>query len=119
MPHKFTTAGGSEVLPTNGGPYYTGEMSADWPRGQVYLEFFSDAAGTIPVTPSAGEVITEGAPMGNMYLAAGNVSSILAASVGGSPMYEPPSFDGCVIRGRLAFYGVVGAPYARAIFWRS
>ena len=119
MPYKFMTAGESEVLPVAGGPYYTDEMSADWTRGSVYVEFFSDAAGTIPVTPTAGDVIVEASPMGNLFMASGNVSKILAASAGTAPMYEPPSFDGCAIKGRLTFSGVTGALTCRAIFWRS
>jgi hypothetical protein len=119
MLHKFMTSAGSEVLPTNGGPYYTEDMSADWMRGQIYIEFFSDAAGTVPAIPTAGEVVASGTPMGNVYMAPGNVGSVQASNVGGDPMYEPPEFLGCVIRGRLTFSGITGAPYARAVFWRS
>lgn len=119
MPYKFMTAGGSEVLPTNAGPYYTDEMSADWPTGQVYVEFYSDAAGTVPVTPTAGEVFAAGTPLGHVYMSAGNVGSILAINAGTEPMYEPTTFEGCVIKGRLTFSGITGAPYARAVFWRA
>ena len=119
MLHKFMTDGGSEVLPTAGGPYFTEDMSADWPRGQVYVEFFSDAAGLIPVSPTAGDVIAEASPMGNLFMASGNVSKILAANAGSPPMYEPPTFDGCAIKGKLTFSGVTGALTCRAIFWRS
>ena len=119
MPYKFMTAGESEVLPVGGGPYYTEEMSADWTRGAVYVEFFSDAAGLIPVRPTAGDVIAEASPMGNLFMASGNVSKILAVNAGTAPMYEPPTFDGCAIKGRLTFSGVTGALTCRAIFWRS
>ena len=119
MPYKFMTDGESEVLPVNGGPYYTEEMSADWTRGAVYVEFFSDSAGEIPATPTAGEVIAEASPMGNLFMVAGNVGKIQANNVGGNPMYEPPTFDGCAIKGRLTFSGITGAATCRAIFWRS
>lgn len=119
MPYKFMTDGESEVLPVNGGPYFTDEMSADWNTGHVYIEFFSDAAGTIPATPTAGDVVAEGTPMGTLYMASGNVSKILANNAGNPPMYEPPTFDGCVIRGRLTMTGITGAATCRAIFWRS
>ena len=119
MPHKFMTAGESEVLPVSGGPYYTDEMSADYGYGAVYVEFFSDAAGTIPATPTAGDVIAEASPMGNLFMASGNVSKILAVNAGAAPMYEPPTFDGCAIKGRLTFSGITGAVTCRAIFWRS
>lgn len=119
MPYKFMTAGESEVLPVSGGPYYTDEMSADYGYGAVYVEFFSDAAGTIPATPTAGDVIAEASPMGNLFMASGNVSKILAVNAGSSPMYEPPTFDGCAIKGRLTFSGITGAATCRAIFWRS
>ena len=119
MPYKFMTAGESEVLPVNGGPYYTDEMSADYGYGAVYVEFFSDAAGTIPATPTAGDVIAEASPIGNLFMASGNVSKILANNAGNQPMYEPPVFEGCAIRGRLTFTGVTGALTCRAIFWRS
>ena len=119
MPYKFMTAGESEVLPVNGGPYYTDEMSADYGYGAVYVEFFSDAAGTVPATPTAGDVIAEASPMGTLFMASGNVSKILAVNAGSPPMYEPPVFEGCAIRGRLTFSGVTGALTCRAIFWRS
>lgn len=119
MPYKFMTAGESEVLPVNGGPYYTDEMSADYGYGAVYVEFFSDAAGTIPATPTAGDVIAEASPMGTLFMASGNVSKILAVNAGSPPMYEPPVFEGCAIKGRLTFSGITGALTCRAIFWRS
>lgn len=119
MPYKFMAAGESEVLPVNGGPYYTDEMSADYGYGAVYVEFFSDAAGLIPVSPTAGDVIAEASPMGNLFMASGNVSKILAVNAGSPPMYEPPTFGGCAIKGRLTFSGVTGALTCRAIFWRS
>lgn len=119
MPYKFMTAEESEVLPVNGGPYYTDEMSADWAYGAVYVEFFSDAAGTVPATPTAGDVVAEASPMGTLFMASGNVSKILAVNAGSPPMYEPPVFEGCAIKGRLTFSGVTGALTCRAIFWRS
>ena len=119
MPYKFMTAGESEVLPVNGGPYYTDEMSADYGYGAVYVEFFSDAAGTVPATPTAGDVIAEASPMGNLFMASGNVSKILAVNAGSPPMYEPPVFEGCAIKGRLTFSGITGALTCRAIIWRS
>ena len=119
MPHKFMTAGGLEVLPVSGGPYFTEEMSADWTRGTVYIEFFSDADGLVPASPTAGDVVAEGTPMGKLFMASGNVPKILAVNVGTSPLYEPPVFDGCVIQGRLTLNGVTGASTCRAIFWRS
>ena len=119
MPYKFMTAGESEVLPVNGGPYFTEEMSADWAYGAVYVEFFSDAAGTVPATPTAGDVVAEASPMGTLFMASGNVSKILAVNAGSPPMYEPPVFEGCAIKGRLTFSGVTGALTCRAIFWRS
>lgn len=118
MPYKFMTAGESEVLPVNGGPYYTDEMSADYGYGAVYVEFFSDAAGTVPATPTAGDVIADASPMGNLFMASGNVSKILAVNAGTAPMYEPPVFEGCAIKGRLTFSGITGALTCRAIFWR-
>lgn len=106
-------------MPVGGGPYYTDEMSADYGYGAVYVEFFSDAAGTIPSTPTSGDVIAEASPMGNLFMASGNVSKILAVNAGTAPMYEPPTFEGCAIKGRLTFSGVTGAITCRAIFWRS
>ena len=119
MPYKFMTAGESEVLTVNGGPYFTDEMSADYGYGAVYVEFFSDAAGTVPATPTAGDVIAEASPMGTLFMASGNVSKILAVNAGSPPMYEPPVFEGCAIKGRLTFSGITGALTCRATFWRS
>lgn len=119
MRYSFKTADGSEVLPTSGVPCFTDEMSSGYATGQVYIEFYSDAAGTVPVTPTGGEVYAYGTPLGTVYMRSGNVNGIQAANAGTEPMYEPPMFEGCVIRGKLEFSGVTGAAYARAIFWRS
>lgn len=110
---------GGYVLPTANGQHITGLMSADYSIGQFYIEFFSDADGLNQVTPSGGLITVEGSPMGNVYLLAGNTSSILAENVAPSGGYEPPRFSGCMIRGRVSFSGIAGAPFARATFWRT
>lgn len=59
------TPAGSEVLPVANATLYTGDMSAsNASQCQVYVEFFSDASGLVPVTPTAGLMSAEVSPMG-------------------------------------------------------
>ena len=65
--------GGGEVLPVTDGIYYTktgvGASTAD--NCQVYIELFTDAAGTVLASPSAGTIKPEGSPMGQAWRARG------------------------------------------------
>jgi hypothetical protein len=114
------TLAGGEVLPTANATYYT--LSMDYPQAQhcqVFAEFFSDAAGTIPVSPTGGEVKCWVSPMGINYVTAGNAASIKAIDCG-TPLsnYVVPLFYGRAEMGRIEFSGITGAPYARVNFWR-
>ena len=113
------THNGSEVLPTANATHYSAQMSADYSAGHVYVEFFSDAAGTVRVTPTAGIAVVEGSPFGNAYMRAGNVTHINANDAGTAPDYEPPVFEGCMTMCRVTFAGVTGAAYARVTVWRA
>lgn len=113
------TPAGSEVLPVANATLYTQDMNtSSASRCQVYVEFFSDAAGTIPVTPSAGLMSAEITPMGHGWLASSNHNVINAADAGVSATYEPPYFEGRAKQGRISFSGVAGAVTARVTFWR-
>lgn len=113
------TGAGSEILPTADATFYTddiqGGLANNW---QAYVEFFSDAAGTVPVTPSGGTVTITARPMDNNYLPAPN-SAVITASACGSPnsSYTPPLFAGRVTKGRVVFSGIAGAAFCRVTFW--
>lgn len=111
---------GGEILPTANGTLLTDSMSANPSQScQVYIEFFSDAAGTVPVTPSAGTVTVQGSPMGSNWLAPSN-GGVIQANTVGSPVstYTPPFFQGRMAQGRITFAGIAGASFARVTFWR-
>ena len=116
--YPVKTVGGLRVLPTADAVHFTDTMSADYQEAQVYFEFFSDAAGAVPATPTGGTIVVAGTPTGNVYLSAGNTAIVTASDVTAIGLYEPPKFVGCVIKGRIQFIGITGAPYARATFWR-
>lgn len=111
---------GSEVLPVTNGIYYTkagmGASTAD--NCQVYVEFFTDAAGTVLASPSAGTVSAQGSPMGEAWLAPSSGSTVNAADVKSVSAYTPPVFFGRMERGRVTLAGIAGAVTARITFWR-
>lgn len=110
---------GSSVIPTADATHYTGLMSADYSVGQVYVEFFSDAAGTALVTPTGGIVTATGSHNNQTFMPPGNVSHIMASFAGTSPTYEPPMFQGCMTNCKITFSGITGADYARVTVWRA
>ena len=113
------TPAGSEVLPVANATLYTGDMSASTSaRCQVYVEFFSDAAATIPVTATAGLMSAEVTPMGAAWMASSNHNVINVADVGTAATYEPPYFEGRAKQGRITLSGITGALTARITFWR-
>lgn len=110
-------SGSSPILATNAGPYYTDTMSGDHALLAAYIEFFSDAAGTIPVTPTAGTVTISGRPMENNYIDLGTINATQAITP--TSTYAPVLYNGLVTMGRVTFTGVTGAAYARVVFWRD
>ena len=108
----------SSVVPTANGTYYTEEIPSNFAQFQCYLTFFSDAAGTLPVTPTAGTATFAGTPEGITYLAATNpVVNCNTVIANGLSTYTPPTITGRVKKGRVIFAGVAGAAYARITFW--
>ena len=113
------TPAGGEVLPVANATLYTGDMSASSAsRCQVYVEFFTDAAGTVLASPSAGTVSAQGTPMGEVWLAPSSGATINAADVKAVGTYTPPVFTGRMRQGRVTFAGITGAVTARITFWR-
>lgn len=110
-------SGSSPVLATNAGPYYTDSMSGDHALLAVYIEFFSDAEGTIPVTPTAGTATISGRPMENNYIDLGTITATQAITP--TSTYAPVLYNGLVTKGRVTFAGVTGAAYARVTYWRD
>lgn len=117
--YPIKTAGGAEVLPTANATLFTdsipGGHADNW---QAYVEFYSDAAGTVPVTPTAGTVTINATPMGNNYLPSPN-SAVINATACSTPSssYTPPLFTGRVVKGRAVLAGITGAAYCRITFW--
>lgn len=116
-------SGSNVVIPVSGATFFTPEVSPleanSYSHWQFYIEFFSDAAGTIPATPSAGTIDVAATPLGNNYLTASNVQTIQATACGTpTSTYTPPAAEGALRRGRITFTGVTGAAYCRATFWR-
>lgn len=106
------------VISTASGTYYTDSMSADWSDCQVFVEFFSDAAGDVPATATAGTITVEASPMGGIYIAAGTGTPISATAVSAGT-YTPARFIGPAVRGRVTLAGITGAAYAKITFWRD
>lgn len=116
--YDVLNANGGVVLPTANGTFYTGDMNEDYEECQVYIEFFSDSAGKTLATATAGTVTVTGSPMGNIFLAASNLTTINASEVS-LGTYTPAEMSGCMVKGKIAFAGVTGADYARVQFWRA
>lgn len=110
-------SGASPILPTGAGPYYTELMSGDHALLQVNVEFFSDAAGTTPVTPTAGTVAIAGSPMGNNYQSLGTITATQAITPDST--YTSITATGPCVMGRVTFTGITGAAYAKVNFWRD
>lgn len=112
--------GGGEVLPVTDGVYYTasnmGGSLAD--NCQVYIELFTDTAGTVLASPSAGTVSVQGSPMGEVWLAPSSGATINASDVKVAGTYTPPVFTGRMQQGRVTLAGIAGAVTARITFWR-
>lgn len=114
------TPAGSEVLPVADATLYTGDMSASSASNcQVYVEFFSDADGLIPTTPTAGTIDIKSTPMGSNWISPSAGGPINAVDVS-SPVstYVPPYIVGRAARGRASLSGITGAVSARITFWR-
>lgn len=108
----------STVLPTADGTLYTDDISGEYGSFQVYIEFFSDAGATIPVTPTAGTVTIAGTPNGTHYLAAANpVITATTVIANGLATYTPPTITGQVKKARAIFAGITGAAYAKITIW--
>lgn len=110
-------SGSSPVLSTSGGPYLTEPMSGDHALLAVYIEFYSDAAGIVPVTPTAGTVTISGRPMENNYIDLGTITA--AQAITPTSTYAPVLYNGLITMGRVTFTGVTGAAYARVTYWRD
>lgn len=108
----------STILPTTDGTLLTGDVPGDYAQFQIYIEFFSDAAATVPVTPTAGTATFAGAPNSSHWLAANN-PTITATTViaNGLATYTPPTITGMVTKARVTFAGITGAPYAKVTLW--
>lgn len=109
---------GSTIVVTTDATLYTEYMPAGYGTAIVCVEFFSDAEATIPAAATAGTIACECTPNGSVYIPAGTGSPIIASRVA-SGLYDPPTFDGPAVRGRVTFSGITGAAYARVSFWRD
>lgn len=71
----------SSVMPVSAATFYTADMSPQFQDCYFYIEFYSDAAGTTAVTPTAGTITQQGAPYKNSWLYSPDATSISATSV--------------------------------------
>lgn len=114
---------GNVVTPVSAATFYTPAVSPleanQYSNWQFYIEFFSDAAGTVPVTPTAGTISVAASPLGNNYLTASNTQTIQATTcVTPDSTYTPPAAEGMLTRGKVTLAGITGAAYFKAVFWR-
>lgn len=84
----------------------------------MYVELYSDVAGTTPVAATAGTIEVKGSPLGNVFLAPPANGTLQATNIN-SGDYTPPAFFGLIAKARVTFAGITGAPYARVAFGRS
>lgn len=120
MPASFNVlnSSGGTVLSVANGTFFTGEIAGQYEKFQVFVEFFSNAACTVPATPTAGTITVSGTPMGNSYLSAANsVITATAVVTGGLSTYTAPSINGPMRKGRAILAGITGATHAKIIFW--
>ena len=94
-------------------------MDHQFGTAQFFIEFFSDAAGLVPVTPTAGTIVSEMSPSGTTWFSseAGDIAA--TDVVVGSASYDIPTFYGQALYGRVTLSGITGAAYFRAWFWRA
>lgn len=118
MANLFSAKSGTSFVVPTTGTHLTDLMSGDYGLCRVYVEFYSNAAGTTPATPTAGTVTLEVSPVGNVWLPLDNATPLPAAMVAAGT-YDAPTHHGMATRGRVTFTGIVGAAYARVIFWRD
>ncbi len=110
---------GTTILPISDTSFFTPELTTGATDAEVYFEFFSDAAGTTPVTPTAGTITVSGSPLGNNYLAASSNNVIQATQVeAGDSSYTPPVLDGLTVRARIVLDGITGATYMKAVLFK-
>lgn len=114
----FKTADGSSLIPVADGDFYTDLMSASYEKAiQSSIEFYSDAAGTVKVTPTAGTVTVTGTPNDSSYY------SIEDGTFDAADAYlisrVKPNAIGCMTKAKITLSGVTGAAYVKAFMWRS
>lgn len=105
---------GSTIIPTANASILCETMRGDHANCQFFIEFFSDAAGVIPVTPTGGTITVQGSPMGNNFVN-GNAKPLRAIDCG-TPIsvYQPPYFTGAMVGARMVLNGITGAAFCRA-----
>lgn len=122
--YNFRTAGGSSILPVADGDYFTNLLDPSYNDGQVYLEFYnsSDDARdfTNAVTPTAGTIVINATPLGNVYIRDSDSETITASTVS-SPdgTYTPPVIAGSAVRARVTLDSIAGATHCRIVLDRS
>jgi hypothetical protein len=93
-------------------------MSSTELGGLVSICFFSDAALTTPVTPTAGVVTISVSEDGCNYGSVVN-NVVSAADVGPSSSYHRPRWSGSTRYLKASFAGVTGADFVRLVISRE
>lgn len=107
---------GGSVIPVTDGQYTTDEMSLDFAACIIMVDFFSDAAGTVPATATSGTISIYHAVSGAVYDAEPSVISAAKVSAG---TQRQVAIAGPVKRIKAVISGIAGAAYARISAWRS
>lgn len=115
--YQFKTDDGLTVLPTDDGEFIVSETNCIFSNTEIYYEFFSDAAGTIPVTPNKGTIRAQASPLRNVYLDASTGAVTNAKDVSATEgSYTPPSFYGRTFNVKITLDNISSsAPYMRAL----
>lgn len=110
------TVTGSLALPVvDNAIYYSDILDSKYSRSTLYLEFFSDAELSTPVSPTWGSIRTWGTPTGNLWIVPGDYGLMLANDFTyPDALYDPPVFNGFLHKVKIKFEGITGAAYCKA-----
>lgn len=112
--YQVEGANGIKVIPVADGEFFTQPYDAGLNRSHLYIEFYSDDSGDIPVTPTGGTIEVWGRPLKNNFIQALN-SPITATEVETpDSSYTPAIMNGSVNQVKVVLSGVTGATHFSA-----
>jgi hypothetical protein len=115
--YYYKNPSGGVIIPVADGDFFTDLMGADYRLfEQSSIEFYSDAEGTLKVTPTAGTVTVSGSPDDSSYFTIDNGTFNAADAYLASR--TRPNAQLLMIKSKLSLAGVAGANYFKAFTWR-